>query len=366
MKVLNLLTSGNAGGIESLCRDIGVNSQFENGFCFLFEGGTIYEDMKKIGLKTYLLKDEGGCISLKKYRKLKEIAKEYDIIAVHHGDPFLKLYHYLLSKNLKNKYVTFVHSCYEEKFFCPNNKIKKMAMHKMFQLGLSNSDKIIFVSNAGKNSYMNEFKIDSNKAVVVYNGIGLDKIENGIKKQKIETNPYNITYIGRLNSVKGVDLLLRATKILKEKHNIKISIVGDGEERKTLENLADTLKIDDIVSFYGQQKDVAPFLDKASIFVYPSIWQEVFGISIVEAMAYGIPCVATDVGGIPEIIEDGSNGFLCEKSNSNNLASTIEKVINLIEAGQEYAISNKARKRAEEFSIEQTVMNLKNVYESII
>ena len=213
---------------------------------------------------------------------------------------------------------------------------------------------------------LNEFKIDSNKAVVVYNGIGLDKIENGIKKQKIETNPYNITYIGRLNSVKGVDLLLRATKILKEKHNIKISIVGDGEERKTLENLADKLKIDDIVSFYGQQKDVAPFLDKASIFVYPSIWQEVFGISIVEAMAYGIPCVATDVGGIPEIIEDGSNGFLCEKSNSNNLASTIEKVINLIEAGQGYAISNKARKRAEEFSIEQTVMNLKNVYESTI
>ena len=202
--------------------------------------------------------------------------------------------------------------------------------------------------------------------MVVYNGIGLDKIENGIKKQKIETNPYNITYIGRLNSVKGVDLLLRATKILKEKHNIKISIVGDGEERKTLENLADKLKIDDIVSFYGQQKDVAPFLDKASIFVYPSIWQEVFGISIVEAMAYGIPCVATDVGGIPEIIEDGSNGFLCEKSNSNNLASTIEKVINLIEAGQGYAISNKARKRAEEFSIEQTVMNLKNVYESTI
>ena len=161
-------------------------------------------------------------------------------------------------------------------------------------------------------------------------------------------------------------MLLRATKILKEKHNIKISIVGDGEERKTLENLADKLKIDDIVSFYGQQKDVAPFLDKASIFVYPSIWQEVFGISIVEAMAYGIPCVATDVGGIPEIIEDGSNGFLCEKSNSNNLASTIEKVINLIEAGQGYAISNKARKRAEEFSIEQTVMNLKNVYESTI
>ena len=56
---------------------------------------------------------------LKKYRKLKEIAKEYDIIAVHHGDPFLKLYHYLLSKNLKNKYVTFVHSSYERKIFLP-------------------------------------------------------------------------------------------------------------------------------------------------------------------------------------------------------------------------------------------------------
>lgn len=366
MKVLNLLTSGNAGGIESLCRDIGLNSEFKNGFCFLFDEGNIYENMKELNLKTYSLKNVGRRISLKKYKALRKIAKEYDIIAVHHGDPFLKFYCILLSLTLKKKYVTFVHSCYEEEYFFPNNKIKKIISHKIFQMGLSRSDKIVFVSKAGEKSYLNEFKMDRDKTVVIYNGIGLEKLEYGREKNKVCVDPYNLTYIGRLNKVKGIELLLSAVKDLRIKHNVKVSIVGDGEQRKELEQLAEKLKIQDITTFYGQQRDVKPFLEDASIFVYPSIWQEVFGISLVEAMAYGIPCVANKVGGIPEIIEDEKSGFLSSGLDVHSLEKTIEKVIELLNKGEYEKIAKDARKRAEKFSIIETVKNLKDMYTLLI
>lgn len=366
MKVLNLLTGGNAGGIESLCRDIGLNSKFNNGFCFLFDDGVIYESMNELNLKTYSLKNIGGRISIKKYLKLRKIAKDYDIIAIHHGDVFLKLYCFLLSLTLKKKYVTFIHSCYEEEYFFPNNRFKKLISHKVFQMGLSRSDKIIFVSEAGRKSYINEFRMDKDKTVVVYNGIGLEKIKYGKEKKDVCIDPYNLTYIGRLKKVKGIDLLIGAVKQLRSRYKVKLSIVGDGEQRKELENLVNKLKISDITTFYGQQKDVKPYLKDASIFIYPSVWQEVFGISLVEAMAYGIPCVANAVGGIPEIIEDEKSGFLCYKPDVDSLAKTIEKAILMEQNGEYKKISMAARKRAKELSITETTKNLKREYEKIL
>lgn len=75
MKVLNLLTSGRAGGIESLCRDIGVNSDFENGFCFLFGDGAIYQQMKDMGLKTYCLSKIGEKNKLEKIFRAEKYCK---------------------------------------------------------------------------------------------------------------------------------------------------------------------------------------------------------------------------------------------------------------------------------------------------
>lgn len=366
MKVLNLLTSGRAGGIESLCRDIGVNSKFENAFCFMFSGGAICDQMTELGLKTYCLDNSGRKLSIKRFLKIREIAKDYDIIAVHHGDPFLKMYHYLLAKTLKRKYVTFVHSCYEKDYFYPDNKLKRVFAHYVFQKGLDNSDLVIYVSKAGLKSYSEEFNIKTNKSVVVYNGIGVDKLNEGRKWKPLKKDTYNIVYIGRLERVKGVDLLLKAANQVKEKYPIKVSVVGDGTEKETLKKLSEQLEMSDITTFYGQQKDVIPFLKEASIFVYPSIWQEVFGISIVEAMAFGVPCISNVVGGIPEIIENGKSGFLCEAISSENLAKKLDMVIHMIQNGDIDNIATQAKKRAAEFSIVKTVDNLYKEYNNLI
>lgn len=366
MRVLNLLTSGETGGIESLCRDIGVSNKFENAFCFVFSGGTICNQMTELGLKTYCLGDCGKKLSLKRFLKIRRIAKEYDIIAVHHGDPFLKLYHYLIMKTLKRKYVTFIHSCYEKKYFYPGNPLKRKFAHQMFQIGLDKSDLVIYVSKVGMRSYAEEFNINENKSTVIYNGIGNDKISEGRNWKTLIEEPFNIVYIGRLEHYKGVDLLIQAVKKLRDQYAIKLSIIGDGKERDYLTHLSEQLEINDITTFFGQQKDVIPFLKRATIFVYPSICQEVFGISIVEAMAFGIPCVANAVGGIPEIIEDRKSGFLCDIATSDALEKKINEVLHIIQNDDIDDISKNAKDRAADFSIMKTIDNLYKKYSELL
>ncbi len=366
MRVLNLLTGGEIGGIERLCRDIGLYSGFENGFCFMFYGGMIYEQMKREKMKVYCLEGCGKRISYKKYKRLLDIAEAYDIITVHHGDPFLKLYFWLLHKKLKKRYVTYVHSCYERAYFYSDHKGRMALAHRMYQMGLDCSDKVIFVSEAGRKSYLSEFRLDTEKTTVVYNGVGLDKLIKGRDFHLKKKYPYHLIYIGRLTKVKGIDLLLKAAAVLKEHYPIIVSIVGDGDSRAELEALSKELRLESIVRFWGQQQDVTPFLKQAGIFIYPSVWQEIFGISIVEAMAFGIPCVANAVGGIPEIIRDKDCGYLNYYLTAESLADTIKNVINDYENESIERRSQRAKERAWDFSIVNTTSRLHDVYREIM
>lgn len=135
-------------------------------------------------------------------------------------------------KTLKKKYVTVIHSCYEKEYFYPDNVLKRQFAHFIFQIGLSNSDLNVFVSKAGMKSYEKEFKIIKKKETVVYNGIGMDKLNAGKKWLPRNEEPFNVMYIGRLEKGKGVDLLLKAVSEIKNSYSIKLSIVGDGTERK--------------------------------------------------------------------------------------------------------------------------------------
>ena len=228
-------------------------------------------------------------------------------------------------------------------------------------MSLKKSDAIIYVARAGKTSFENKFGIKKAKSFVVYNGISPEKIEAGKNNKYKDFAPYNVTYIGRLNRIKGVDNLLRAVTYIKDKYNIEVSIIGDGPDRGRLESLSKELKIDEITTFYGQQTDVGKYLEKASMFVYPSTCPEVFGISIVEAMAYGIPCISNNVGGIPEVISDRVSGLLCYSFEPEELAQNMEKII----TSNNSKMIEEGRKVANNFSIINTVKNLKDVFEKI-
>jgi glycosyltransferase involved in cell wall biosynthesis len=224
------------------------------------------------------------------------------------------------------------------------------------------------VSKVGRESCHRLYSVAQDKERIIYNGVSpkfLEKAnENRLKSNADGT--YRITYIGRLVKIKGVDLLIQAVAEIVAQKNVILDVVGDGEERADLEKLAEQLGIAENVHFHGQQAEVGRFLEQADIFVYPSVCQEVFGISIVEAMAYGLPCIANNVGGIPEIIENGKNGFLTKEPTVKGLAETIRRVTELYENGGIEALSGNAKARAQEFSLQRTCGEMESELEKLI
>ena len=155
-----------------------------------------------------------------------------------------------------------------------------------------------------------------NRLTVIYNGISrfsLDPNENKL---------LTVGTIAELHRIKGLDILLKAWSKFIRKHPARLLIVGEGEERKNLENMAHNLGISGSVDFKGFVSDARSFLSHFDIFVLASR-SENLPYAILEAGLAGLPVVATSVGGIPEIIESGINGVLVPPEDSEALFSTL-------------------------------------------
>ena len=241
--------------------------------------------------------------------------------------------------------------------------LKDFLVKTIMQKAINVSDLLIFISKAVEKSFQDNFKIDENKCVIVYNGINKKFLESKqIEKQKENTN---IIFVGRLEKVKGVDILIKAFGEVYDKDNkIQLTIVGNGTERKNLENLAKEVKGSENIKFVGRQNNVIDWLDKSNIFVYPSIWEEGFGISVIEAMSRGCIPITFRKGGLVEIIENGKNGYLVEEVDYKKLSDAILKVINLNNEEREKMIEN-AINTSKKFTIEKTIQTLGQAYKNL-
>ncbi len=114
--------------------------------------------------------------------------------------------------------------------------------------------------------------------------------------------------VAHLIPEKGVDVVIRALRSLPSR--TVLWIVGEGPERVNLQTLARTFGVEDRVTLLGLREDVCLFMQAADCFICPSLWQEAAGLVILEAMACGLPVVASDVGGIPEFVVAGRTGYL--------------------------------------------------------
>ena len=215
---------------------------------------------------------------------------------------------------------------------------KRMGLAKIFIGGLfkkvfTKADHIQAISN-----YLADWarNMGAKSVEVVPNGVSINKYE--IRNPKSETNlksqNSNIKTIittSRLVRKNGVDTLIKAMAILYVQHrmsNIKLQILGDGQEEKKLKELVKELKVDDIVQFLGhiEQEKIYDYLAEADIFVRPSR-TEGLGSSFLEAMGAGLPIIGTAVGGIPDFLKDGETGLFCKVDDSKDLAEKIKKLI---------------------------------------
>ena len=267
-----------------------------------------------------------------------------------------------LKKKLKNvKFVRYLHGSFDKySFGNGENKLKDFIVKMVMQKAFDVSDLLIFISKAVQKTFTDTFKIDNNNKAIIYNGINNSFFNNVLEERKM-----NIIYVGRLSKVKGIDILLNSLKdVYNENYNITTTIVGDGEEKQNLEKLIIELGIQNNVQFVGRQANVIQWLDKNGIFIYPSICEEGFGISVAEAMARGCIPVTFKKGGLPELIENEKNGYLIDEVSEEKLANKILEILNLPNEDIKRLRKN-AIQTAQRFSIDNTINELEKQYKNL-
>jgi glycosyltransferase involved in cell wall biosynthesis len=145
------------------------------------------------------------------------------------------------------------------------------------------------------------------------------------KKLNLKKIEKIILFVGRLHPVKGIQYLIDAmVSIEKYDKNAKLLIIGDGEERYNLESYVNKRKLKDSITFIGElpHSELPQYFAASDIFVLPSL-SEGFPNVLLEAMASGLPIIATNVGGVPDIIQENINGFLVEPQNPNEIGKKL-------------------------------------------
>lgn len=363
MKILHLLSGGGIGGIETLCRNIAELSTDENEFCFLYSGGMIADQMQLEGTKIYRYYEMNIIRRLRSLLKLVR-ADSYDVVVLHHEGIGIYIF-YLTLCFLYHKiiFIKYLHCSYDPQFLFQDNRIKNCLHYCALKNTLIKSNHIIAVSEFVKQSYCHEFNCLPDKVSVIYNGISKNYYQISIDNRRTESESINLLYVGRLVKAKGIYILLQAIAELRKKGQlVELELLGDGQDRMFFEELTKQLSIDNCVTFRGNQLDKKPFYQHSQIFVYPSILQEAFGISIVEAMAAGLICVASRTGGIPEIITDKQEGFLFKGGSLQGLVEAISEAICHYKNGTYLQMQALAMQKATAFSMEKTINKLHEVY----
>ncbi len=164
---------------------------------------------------------------------------------------------------------------------------------------------------------------------VIPNGLNLSEWSAEHKRDEGKGNetPVIMLTVAVLRKMKGIHHLIRAHAILSRRiPNLHLWIVGDGPERENLEREAELAGSRDKVFFAGHRSDIRDLMQSADLFVLPTLFDALPTV-IIEAMAAGLPIVASRTGGIPEMIADEETGFLVEPGNEDDLVAACERII---------------------------------------
>lgn len=221
------------------------------------------------------------------------------------------------------------------------------------------TDGIIACSHAVKNHVVAEKLCSESLVSVIYNGVERDFARTS-SVPAVRTAKTVLT-VASLTPHKGhLHLLHAATAVLKNYPDVRFIFVGDGPEKEKLHSFARDNGFAENLHFAGIATDVRPFLEAADIFVLPSL-REGMPISIVEAMAHRLPVIASDVGGIPEVVVEGQTGFLIKPGDHGAMAA---RIIGLLEDRnkRETLGRNGYDRFLEKFTLATTLRDVQELY----
>jgi len=293
---------------------------------------------------------------------IRKYLKANHISLIHSQGYKSNFYSFLSSLNTATKKITTCHNWL--------GKSAKMKFYKYLdKLLLNRFDKIVAVSDALKKEIL-ESKIPSEKILVIDNGIDIDRFQpasgiNGMRKSLgIEDDEKTVGTVGRLIDEKGHEYLLKAAQeVLRNYPKAKFIIVGDGHLRSNLESIAKELRLERNVIFTGIRREIPAIIHAMDIFVMPSL-NEGLPFAILEAMAARRPVIASNVGAIPKLIQDGHTGLLIEPADAAQLSDSIIKLLR-DEKKADLLAGNAYEKVKKEFSAQKMAEKYVAAYDSI-
>ena len=210
--------------------------------------------------------------------------------------------------------------------------------------------------------------IHPDKIGVLYNGVDLEKFRardpTAIRHSLKAGTRIVVGSVGRLVSVKNYALLIEAVYLLRDRFALLLVFVGDGPQRKALEALAFQRCLTASVVFLGHRDDVHALIGGMDIFVLPSL-NEGMSNTLIEALATGVPCIASRVGGNPEVIGDQQAGLLFESDNASDLADKIASLC--ANQGLRYELGQRGQVRAQDaFSLSAMIKNYEGMYKRVL
>ena len=382
MHIAHLIGTANVGGVQKLIEQtvstnplspvkhsviclISANGNFRNKFqerhILVYECPMVAPDLGKrpYSLWKFLRKSK----ILSSYIRLEHVLNDLQVDIVHSHIPYYSLMQILAAHKAKLPFLWTIHGEFSTSFIERN--ILRFIVRKKGIMITADSEGVLQVSAA-------KFIFENKKVQIIYPGIKLKQVQAGYLKRYVTRE--NLKYassdtiligtVGRLFPDKGFDILIKAIALLPKKfQHVRIVIAGQGGQRNELQKIIDELDVSHQVQLVGFVEDIPAFLSALDIYVQPSR-TEAFGISLVEAMAIGLPIVATNVGGIPEIIQDQVTGLLIKPNDPEQLMLAILSIIT--NRPLQEKLARNARLKSEKFDFLQYLEKYNELYKKLL
>lgn len=370
MKVLHIIDSGGLYGAEVMLLNLAME-QIRIGLdpviCSIGEKGIGEKPLEteaiKRGIKIKIFRMTPGPNIMGAFKILKFAEKEKFDILHSHGYKGNVLFGFILKAFHRIPLIATVHGWTT----ATSNRLSKMKLYEWLDAkSLKYIDRVVLVNKEMFSNPMIRSKNLQN-FTVINNGIPslTEKSSKDMDKEIIEfcQEGFVVGSIGRLSYEKGFNFLIEVVARLSlEIREIKLVIIGEGRERKILEEMVVSLGLKEKVLMPGYRDTADMYLSLFNVFVIPSL-TEGLPMVLLEAMQYGIPVVATSVGGIPDVLEDGKDGLLVQPGESDMIATSLRKVYKK-ELDLATMVKRAKDKVLNNYSSERMAREYKRIYEA--
>ena len=358
MKILQILPELNVGGVETGTLDLSKHLvRLGHSSVVVSAGGALVKELEAGGAKHYLLPvNKKSIISMfKLVPQLVDIIKKEEIDIVHARSRVPAWIAYFACRRTRAIFVTTCHGYYKKHFF---------------SIVMGWAKRVIVLSNVIARHMIEDFSVPHERIKLVPRSVDLEKFKYRDPQDKRKED-FNVGIIGRITPLKGHLHFIKAmARISRLVPRLKIWIVGDAPASKEaykeeLQILVRRLGLWHCTEFLGTQRDIPGILEHLDLVVLATTTHEAFGRVVVEAQAAGVPVVATKVGGVIDIIEDGKNGLLVPPADAKSMAEAIMRIFKDPQFARELA-QNAYAKVKEKYNVELMVKNTLDVYREVL